>query len=272
MSNCYASIADVKLNLGETGTSHDALILRILEGASRWIDRYCDRHFYVKTDTRYFDACYGETLLIDDLLSVTTFKLDTEQDGNFDDETWTDGTDFNLQPYNTFPKTRVEITTFGSYSFPELRKSVQIVGSWGYGDGLSATPYDDSGATVASITSGATSMTVSSGTPFSAGHTLLVESEQMFVSSVSGNVLTVTRGVNGTTAASHTSKSVNIYKYPEDLARFAIYMAAQDFKQRSNSDLESERIGDYSYKRFSNSEAVNFADRAIGHYRKVGVG
>lgn len=271
MSNCYASVADVQGNLSLSSSTDVALILSLLKANSRWIDNYCNRHFYVETATKYFDAIHGETLLIDDLLTLTTFKLDTEQDGNFDDETWSDGTDFNLIPYNGFPKTKIEITTFGSYSFPELRKSVQIVGTWGYGDGERSSPVDDSGAdTAEALDATETGVDVDDGTLFDVGNTILIDSEQMFVSSISTNTLTVERGVNGTTAAIHdTLSDIYVYKYPEDIRRFCEFMTADDYRNRSRAGMDSERIGDYSYKRKTDVDSMAFAERAIGNYRKL---
>jgi len=47
------------------------------------------------------------------------------------------------------------------------------------------------------------------------GHTLRIDDEQFFVTAVSTNTLTVTRGVNGSTAATHLNAAVvQAYGYP----------------------------------------------------------
>lgn len=63
------------------------------------------------------------------------------------------------------------------------------------------------GALAAPITSGATSLTLTGATnfPTSGNFRLLVDSELMLCTSISGVSLTVTRGVEGTTAAAHAS-------------------------------------------------------------------
>ncbi|HUW56078.1 MAG TPA: DUF5309 family protein [Planctomycetota bacterium] len=57
------------------------------------------------------------------------------------------------------------------------------------------------------VTSAATSMTVSDGSLFAEGDVIVVDSEYLRVSSVSSNTLTVSRAFGGTTADSHTSNA-----------------------------------------------------------------
>jgi len=58
-----------------------------------------------------------------------------------------------------------------------------------------------------SITSVVTTVTVTDGSLYDVGQVVLIGSELLWVSSVSTNTVTVTRGVSGTTAASHASTS-----------------------------------------------------------------
>ena len=91
------------------------------------------------------------------------------------------------------------------------RQTVQIGGQWGWWRHL--TRASETANAIADATT--TSVTVSSRADVEAGHTLLIDSEQLFVSSYSGNTLTVVRGVNGTTAASHSGgAAIDIYEYP----------------------------------------------------------
>lgn len=266
--NLYADLAALKRRLGipSSSTGNDTLLLEILEASSRWIDNYCCRHFYVDSATKLYDAFGGERLVVDDILTVTTFKTDTDQDGTFDDETWTDGTDFNLLPYNTYPKSMVEITTFGDYSFSCLRRTVQIVGTFGYGDGKRSAPYDTTGSTGTVASTSGTTLTLSDGTLVPTGSTILIGSEQMFVSAVSGNSATVKRAVNGTTATTHSGATVYKYAYPSDVTRFCLAMSVGDFKVRDAGEFQSERIGDYSYSRANMDKIGDLAARAIGPY------
>lgn len=61
-----------------------------------------------------------------------------------------------------------------------------------------------------SATSGDTTLTVANGAVFAATGRILVDSELMTLTNVSGNTLTVTRGQGGTTAASHSNGALVI--------------------------------------------------------------
>ena len=61
-----------------------------------------------------------------------------------------------------------------------------------------------------------------------AGHTVLIDSEQLFVRSYAGNTLTVDRGVNGTAASAHGAGSaIDVYEYPGPVAEATIILAAR---------------------------------------------
>lgn len=61
------------------------------------------------------------------------------------------------------------------------------------------------------VGSGDTTMGVADGSSFMVGDVIEVDSEQMLVTSVSSNTLTVTRGYAGTSAASHTDTTTTVY-------------------------------------------------------------
>ncbi|MAT78145.1 hypothetical protein CMK14_23780, partial [Candidatus Poribacteria bacterium] len=61
-----------------------------------------------------------------------------------------------------------------------------------------------------SSSASATSFVVASGSQFTVGDTIVIDNEQMAVTGISSNTLTVTRGVNNTTAVTH-SNSANVY-------------------------------------------------------------
>ena len=67
---------------------------------------------------------------------------------------------------------------------------------------------------------------LSDGTEFKIGETILIESEQLYITGISTNDLTVQRGVNGTTAASHASTTaISISEYPNPV-REAVLLEA----------------------------------------------
>ena len=253
MFGCYTSIADVKGILGITSTTDDTVIRKIVEASSRSIDNYCNRTFIVSSGTKYFDGAV--TLWTPDLLSITTLKTDEDGDGTFENTLTTD--DYILygigleDRLNTYPKTEIVINySLGDYgSFASgVQKGVQIAGVWGYGDGISATPYISDTTTAEALDASETGVDVTSATNLSAGQLILVESEQMYIYSISSTTLTVERGVNGTTAATHdTAKTIYIYQYPSDIRQACIDLSVALYQNRAKQGLQSERIGDYSY-------------------------
>lgn len=231
----YASRTSLKAHMGiaTTDTADDATLLSKLEAASRFIDGPygCNRHFYVKTATRTFTSQFTNKLLLDyDLLSITSLKHDSDTDWDYD-YTWA-ATDYHLYPFNEYPKTKIMTKSGGDYSFPSQEEGVQIAGLWGYGTGDTATPYTDSGTNTAEeLDASETGVDVGDGTALAVGQTILVESEQMYITAISTNTLTVVRGVNGTTAATHaTSKDVYIYQYPPQITEACVLLAVKLFR------------------------------------------
>ena len=307
----YANIADLKGVLGITSTTDDTVMRKELESASRSIDQYCNRRFYVTSETKYFNGALS--LWIPDLLSISLFKADEDGDGTYEtifENTWvastayavgdwvkpttvashaykctTAGTSASSEPtwgvtnngtttdgsvtwtcypanyflygggiedsLNLFPATRIEINPNGDYSsFANgVKKGVKITGKWGYGDGISAAPYIvDTTLTAAISSTTATTCTVTAVTNLSAGNTILIDSEQMYIYSIATLTLTVERGVNGTTAATHlNAASLYIYQYPADIRQACIDLAVALYQNRAKQGLQSERLGDYSY-------------------------
>jgi len=103
--------------------------------ASDFVDNHCRRTFALTTAaTRYFSGA-GKTLFVDDIVSITTLKVDADHDGTYED-TYTADKDYVLFPFNDTPKTMILLSDrtdrtysdFGGYG----AKTVQIVGNFGY--------------------------------------------------------------------------------------------------------------------------------------------
>lgn len=128
----YCTVDEIKTQLELTTDDYDDMFSFWIGTASAFIDNYCNRHFDQRSSTtRYFDGA-GTVLWIDDLLSVTTFKLDEDGDGTYEETLET--SDYILYPLNETPKTRVEISNDSDYgSFAAgVKKGVSITGTWGY--------------------------------------------------------------------------------------------------------------------------------------------
>lgn len=246
--NLYSNLVAIKDSLGILATTHNDRLLALLEVASRTIDRYCDRHFFVKSETRYFDGSKAP-LQINDLLSIDTLTTDEDGDATFENTFAT--TDYILYPLNTFPKTKIELSVDSDYGgFGHRKKGCSIAGKWGYGDGVSAMPYSSSGdLTGDNLSDVATSCDVTDADNFSPGQTILLSSEQCYISAydTTGDTLTLIRGVNGTTAVGHNAGTgIYIYDYPADIEQTCLSLAEKIFTTRGKG-FQSERLGDYSY-------------------------
>ena len=65
------------------------------------------------------------------------------------------------------------------------------------------------------------------------GQTVLIESEQLYVTAISTNDLTVVRGINGTTASTHADGTdISIYRYPETVAEACLIQASRLWKRK----------------------------------------
>ena len=253
--NAYSDLTTLKsasyLNLSVT--THDTYLTRLLDTASRQVDNYCRRFFYCWEGTRYYDGS-KKTIFLDDLLSITTFKVDADNDATYE---WTlvNNTDYVLYPINEYPKTFAQISTIGSRQrsdfAPDVKRAVEIAGVFGYGDASprGAAPYLASGTTVntGNMTDSATThaLATGKGALFSAGMTLRIGSEQLYISSVSTDTLTLERGVNGTTAAAHVSGvAINIYQYPFPVYQSTLILAMRAWKRKDSAYQDVVGLGE----------------------------
>lgn len=228
MAYSYLSLTDFQNRIQATSptAAEDARHRAALEAASRAIDRYVGRQFQPYTATRYYRAISTYRLDIDDLLTVTTLKTDANNDGTYE-QTW-DSDDYDLLPYNAVadrrPYTAIEITDtgLGNQTFPTTKKAVEIAGVWGYW-----LDTEDTGTTVnGAHNDSVTTLAVADGDAIDVLDTLLIGSEAFYVTAKNANNLTVTRGANGTTAASLSGgESISVYRYPEDVVEACFLQA-----------------------------------------------
>lgn len=117
----------------------DAIFESVVEAASRAIDIHCARFFYTNAvQARFFTADDGDLLFLpDDLISIDSSGLVTDDDGDRTYENTWATTDYILLPANANtdgkPYTMIEIDPYGGFSFPVgVRRGVKITGTWGY--------------------------------------------------------------------------------------------------------------------------------------------
>ncbi len=279
MTNAYADLTTLKSTgvLNITGTGYDTRLLDLLEAVSRLIDQYCNRHFYVLVATRRFDGDGGTVLNVPDLISITSLKTDDNKDRTFE-TTWA-ATDYLLYPSNAEPTqiwgrpyTRVLVDTeVGKEDiFTAGMRTVQIDGKWGYRE-----VTQDSGADInegAQYSATDTTLTVTDGSKFAVGQTILIDSEQLYITAISANNLTVTRGVNGTTAAAHAnSTDIYIYRYPEPVVEACLIQASRLWKRKDSgftSTVGLPQTGTFQVSRGLDPDVRQL----LSPYRKQSVG
>lgn len=233
MPNAYANLGDLKGSLvaGISITTHDTRLREVLEGISRVVDEYLGRHIYSYTDTRYFRGNGQKIMTLPwDLIAVTTLTEDTTANATYDN-TWAT-TDYILsggskeQPrYDISPTGRAYLETTRPYwiievdqrstgsesNFARSQRRFELVGKFGFSESK-RTPVS---VAAEALTATETDFDVDAGTDFEIGQTLLVDTEQMYITAIASNTLTVERGVNGTTAATHLDNAViDIIEYP----------------------------------------------------------
>lgn len=225
----YASVEDLKAYLaGEsssygTATGGDAMLLSLLEGASRRVDGWTLRSDFgsgygPRIGTNRYDHDGSSTLLLnDDLLGATGITVLDATGGST--VSFAADTDYYLQPYSGPPYTEIVVNGLGEGLARGLRV-VSVAGTFGYSAETAAA------GTVALASSTATSATVTGATVY-AGQTLLVGSEHVYVTaSTGGTALTVVRGQNGTTAAAGTA-AASVYRYPREVVTATLQIAAR---------------------------------------------
>lgn len=223
MDRLYACVSEILKDIGDDTQPHSDLVYRCIRAASSWIDRRAG-WFIPVTQARRYDGDGGIRLRVDPLLAVTTLV---------DDATTLTTTDYLLYPrgrhWENGPYTSVEIDPDSSHGFwSDERDTIAITGRWGKYEEARAL-----GVTVANtsqIAADGAVLKVSNGQLVSAGMVLLVESEQILVTGLSdfeNSEYTVTRAVNGTTAAAHANGvAISRYVPPDDVGYLCRQMAA----------------------------------------------
>lgn len=234
----YASLEAVKAELSLTGTTQDARLKRLIERASAYLEAATRRVFVPMTETRVFDAPAGVTapLLLDqDLLAVTAVS---------------DGggavvlSDLVLYPLNAARKRMIALAPGVSWETgATAQAAISVSGRWGYSDDLDAT-----GATLAAAISSTTAMTLTASAVglIETGWCLAIDTEQFFVTGVNGTAITVQRGNNGTTAATH-SLGASIYRYvpAPAIEEATVVLASLWFQWQDAGGVKSKTIGDF---------------------------
>lgn len=143
----YCTVVDYKARIGSaaawaTDATRDAVVLSQLKAISRYIDRRVGR-FFTKDAAAvarlYFRELYKDAtvLVVDDLVSVTTIKVDVNDDGSFA-ETALATADYELRPLNADkgpeprPYTQIYATRVGAQRAWPAGIRIQVTGVYGW--------------------------------------------------------------------------------------------------------------------------------------------
>jgi hypothetical protein len=225
----YLGVESFRARVGIADTTHDADLLAFLNDATRAIERDARRVFFPYIATaRYRFPPYAPSAtwaqwMDEDLLSVSLIQVAAS--GQDATPITIPSTDYFLEP-NQFgpPYSRIEIDLSSQsalQSGPTPQQAIAVTGQWG---SCNATVAAGTETGLSSAT--ATQLTCSNAALIDQGDVLLVDSEAIYVSgrqSAGSTILTVVRGVNGTTAAVHSDgAAVSKYVAPADAVAIVV--------------------------------------------------
>jgi len=135
----YATLAQVKAALRISDQIDDALLSTAIDSASRWVDGWCGRNFAVASGTSvrdYIPSARMEPLMVDDLTSVVSIKIDEDLDRSF--ITTLNEIDYQLEPVNAlsfgnaYPYTRIRPQEDGYWPTSFDRATVRVEATFGW--------------------------------------------------------------------------------------------------------------------------------------------
>lgn len=279
MAHWYTNRDMLKRAFGmpDSATADHAQLDAVIEAVSRSFERHTGRWFYPKLSTLYFSSEDAVCLPLpgSDLLEITALAVDASGVGTYDSSF--SASDYYLKPYNARelsppePYWVIETKPLSSAYFPVcIERGVRITGKWGYYDeheSVSAYPK-------AAVDSTQKSIVVQNCTAVHPGQTLLVGSEQVFISEVAtssgtSGTLSVKRGQEGTTATSYASgQALEVYRYPL-IERLALYQAQQDFRAKDAPMGFSGGARDFQQQMRPGAGGLHpFVARELDHFRK----
>jgi hypothetical protein len=242
--NPYASLAEYTNYVTPRGqsvttdTTDDATMSAILDQAAREVETRCgNRTFYPRYEKRYYDVPVYQNsprilFLDDDLLEVVTIT-------NGDKNVVTSDL-YNLKPKNYSPHYAIQligpISVFWIFDVTNgnIEKVISVEGWWGFHN-----RYEQRAWTLAGTIATAITTTTATSITMTAGHTLVkdtiikIDNEIFNLTNVSSNTLTVTRGDNGSTAATHLILApVYVWNVQPEIKIATMMLAQSIYQQR----------------------------------------
>ncbi len=226
-----------RLGLASTDTADDTRLLNALQAAAAGIEHATDRRFCPRQKAIQHNYTSSlELLLDDDLLELTSLTNGDNSSINLTDV---------IPVPDEAPFSYLRLTGSSAFTwYTSPLQAITVSGIWGWHDRPSEM-WRGTGDTVQNnpLNNSATSLTVTDADAadsegvlprFQVGHLLKIDSEYLRVTAVNtvSNVLTVLRGVNGTSAASHTLNTpIYAYQPPAELNALALRWASWLYKE-----------------------------------------
>lgn len=279
MPNLYITPQEIKDTAPDiiqaSTTKYDDALLRLCDNVSRFIDRFCKRQFYPRSEARYFDGSGQADLAIDDVISVSQVDYSEDDGENYTQLTESGnwllrrGKDYNHPGSYDLLVVNKNCTAISAWDLGQ--RSIKITGVWAFADDRDLA-WEDSQDEVEDdpLASGATTLTVNDvdGASqygimprFHAGQLLRIESEYLEITATDpdAETTTVLRGRNGTTAAQHAQNTqIDIWRPPEPIKQAAGIMAVRALEralQGYGDTRASPELGTLLYLRNIDPEA-----------------
>lgn len=273
-----ARLSTAKSRMGLTTTGNDAAIAQLIIAWSAAIQNGC-RPFAATVETVYLQARRSGSRCIvfgrpHDVVSISDLDIDATGSYTYGTQL-TENTDFWL----VRPNTEAGAT---SYRAIDVHPNSTKLGAWPTAPRsiraviVSGFSYETEACTVTAaeaMDASETGLDLSAAGGIDVGETILIDSEQMYVSAVTttGNfTATVERGVNGTTAASH-SNGATIYRrrYPRPVEEACVMQVARYWHEVQNGGADTS--GDPAYGGFRFSALYPAIRDMLMPYRLPGV-
>lgn len=139
----YATVTELKAEMNKTGSEDDAVLVRLLDAATRNIDQACNRPCGFIADTtasaRTYQGNNKGWLRIDECVSVTQVRVRPSSTSSY--EAWTSSDyltatgDERYPNYNSLPITALRVDPNGDYSIfyrDGTYPTVEVTARWGY--------------------------------------------------------------------------------------------------------------------------------------------
>ncbi len=233
--NGYVTPAELLAFMPNSANASASQISGAIEGASRAIEGATGKQFYPFIAANKYDleAWYPRELTTyEDLLEVLTL---TNGDGAV-----IASTEYTMTPYNSYPKSGIRLNSASSIRFQSSTTTgselaITLLGLWGWASNYTAAWYSYATLTAAISTTSATTISISAYQEFEAGQVIRVENELMRITAVNPTTtLTVNRGWNGSTAATHLiNLPVKIWQVEGDIKRACMILAAKLYTRKN---------------------------------------